>query len=540
MMVNMKRIDRIYAYLEERTKELTREDLLMNKGVIAGEVEESLSILRNNVSKELNELLRLDMIVKIKGRPVKFLHKEVLEEKLDMKIPEKSLELDSIEDLVMPKPVEEEDPFKALIGADKSLKNQIEQAKMAIFYPQGGLHTLIVGQTGVGKTLFSKMMFSYGKQVGRLTEKSPFIIFNCADYYNNPQLLMSQLFGHIKGAFTGADQEKTGVVEKAHGGILFLDEIHRLPPEGQEIIFYFMDTGTFNKLGETERKRSASVLIVGATTEDPGSSMLKTFTRRIPIIINLPPLNERTNEEKIELLKFLVSKESHRVSKPIKMSLEVVKALTGSVTYGNIGQLKSNVQLVCAKGFLHSMNENKDCIELEFNSLPEKIKDGLFQIGKNRKDCEEIAELVSSSLVVNSEGYRILTDEDPYEMPFNLYKIIEDKVAILREEGLDDNYINKFISTDVNVHIKSFYNKFERTKNSREGILKIVDQDILDFTEKVKELAESELNRKYSDRFLYAFSLHLSSFFKRLKEKTLQAKIYMTQYRRILKNTRWR
>lgn len=525
----MKRIDKIYGYLKEHTKELTKEEVLNNEGITAGEIEENLNILRNNVSKELNELLRLDMIVKIKGRPVKFLHKEEVENILGVKIKEVSLELDSIEDILEKKKEENEDPFKALIGAERSLKNQVEQAKMAIFYPQGGLHTLIVGQTGVGKTLFSKMMYNYGKEVKRFTEQSPFVVFNCADYFNNPQLLLSQIFGHIKGAFTGADQEKVGLVEKANGGILFLDEIHRLPPEGQEMIFYFMDTGTYNKLGETERKRNARVLIIGATTEDPNSSMLKTFTRRIPIIINLPALHERTNEEKIGLLKFLFSNEAHRVNKPIKVSIEVVKSLLGSVTYGNIGQLKSNIQLVCAKGFLSSMNEKKDYLELDFKTLPENIKDGLFQIGKSRKDCAEIAEIVPSHLVINPEGYVTLIDEDSYEPPFNLYKIIEDKVAILKEEGLSDNYINKFITTDVNVHIKSFYNKFDKTKDSRDGILKIVDVEILEFAEKIRELAEKELKRKYNDRFLYALSLHLSSFFKRLKEKKYNSKnIYDT------------
>lgn len=525
----MKRIDKIYGYLKEHTKELTKEEVLNNEGITAGEIEENLNILRNNVSKELNELLRLDMIVKIKGRPVKFLHKEEVENILGVKIKEVSLELDSIEDILEEKKEENEDPFKALIGAERSLKNQVEQAKMAIFYPQGGLHTLIVGQTGVGKTLFSKMMYNYGKEVKRFTEQSPFVVFNCADYFNNPQLLLSQIFGHIKGAFTGADQEKVGLVEKANGGILFLDEIHRLPPEGQEMIFYFMDTGTYNKLGETERKRNARVLIIGATTEDPNSSMLKTFTRRIPIIINLPALHERTNEEKIGLLKFLFSNEAHRVNKPIKVSIEVVKSLLGSVTYGNIGQLKSNIQLVCAKGFLSSMNEKKDYLELDFKTLPENIKDGLFQIGKSRKDCAEIAEIVPSHLVINPEGYVTLIDEDSYEPPFNLYKIIEDKVAILKEEGLSDNYINKFITTDVNVHIKSFYNKFDKTKDSRDGILKIVDVEILEFAEKIRELAEKELKRKYNDRFLYALSLHLSSFFKRLKEKKYNSKnIYDT------------
>ena len=88
------------------------------------------------------------------------------------------------------------------------------------------------------------MMYKYAIYARKLEAKAPFVLFNCADYYNNPQLLLSHIFGHVKGAFTGADVEKEGLVAKANGGILFLDEIHRLPPEGQEMIFYFIDTGS--------------------------------------------------------------------------------------------------------------------------------------------------------------------------------------------------------------------------------------------------------------------------------------------------------
>lgn len=114
----------------------------------------------------------------------------------------------------------------------------------------------------------------------------------------NPQLLMAHIFGHIKGAFTGAGEDKEGLVDKANGGMLFLDEIHRLPPEGQEMVFYFMDTGTYSRLGETERRRTASVLLVGATTENLESAMLKTFIRRIPIIIHLPTFERRSTQRK--------------------------------------------------------------------------------------------------------------------------------------------------------------------------------------------------------------------------------------------------
>ena len=146
--------------------------------------------------------------------------------------------------------------------------------------------------------------------------KRALLSFNCADYANNPQLLLGQLFGMQKGAFTGA-QEQRGLLEIAEGGILFLDEVHRLPGEGQEMLFTFIDKGCFRRLGETESERTARVLLIAATTESPGSSLLKTFTRRIPMVIELPPLRERSAEERYRLITGFFKEEALRLGREI-------------------------------------------------------------------------------------------------------------------------------------------------------------------------------------------------------------------------------
>ncbi|MDF2502615.1 sigma-54-dependent transcriptional regulator [Clostridium sp.] len=516
----MKRIEKIYQYITKITEAFDLENLKDKGGFSAAEISENLNILRNNVSMELNGLLRMDKIIKIKSRPVLYIDKKCVERILDKKLEATSIEVKEIDELFSKNNNgnSENSPFDKLIGSKTSLKNQIEQAKAAILYPPNGLHTLIVGQTGVGKTLFASMMYNQARYVNKLNEDSPFIVFNCADYYNNPQLLISHLFGHTKGAYTGADGDKAGIVEKANGGILFLDEIHRLPPEGQEMLFYFMDTGKFNRLGETERNRDSCVLIIGATTEDPNSSLLKTFIRRIPIIITIPSFEDRTVKDKIDLIKFLFSNEAHRVNKTIKIEDEVVKALIGSTSYGNVGQVKSNIQLICAKGFLNSMND-KDYIEIDFKSLPTDIKNGLFYLTGKRKEMEEISNYLDNQLIITADGYNELSDTDSYDLPFNLYKIIEDKAAILKEGGADKEYINNFITTDINVHIKSFYNRVKNNENDRNKILKIVDEDILKFSEEVMDMIEKKVDKKLTYRFLYALSLHLSSFLNRLKTK---------------------
>ncbi|WP_026883491.1 sigma 54-interacting transcriptional regulator [Clostridium akagii] len=513
----MKKIEKIYEYIVQKTENYDLENLNKKVGFSAGEIAQSIGVLRNNVCMGLNELLRQNRIIKIKSRPVLYVDRACLERILNKKLPDGPIEIKNLNELFLEKnkPIDENCPFDKLIGSGTSLKNQIEQAKAAILYPPNGLHTLIVGQTGVGKTLFANMMYNQAKYVKKLDEKSPFIVFNCADYYNNPQLLISHLFGHIKGAYTGADSEKAGIVEKADKGILFLDEIHRLPPEGQEMLFYFMDTGKFNRLGETERNRKSCVFIIGATTEDPNSSLLKTFVRRIPIIITIPNFDKRTSKDKVDFIKFLLSNEAHRVNKVIKIEDEAVKAIIGSTSYGNIGQMKSNIQLICAKGFLNSIN-NKDFIEIDFKSLPSDIKSGLFYLSGKRKEMQEIESYLDSELIVTPEGHSVLIEKDPYDPPFNLYKIIEDKAAILKEGGADDEYINNFITTDINVHIKSFYNKVKNDDDGRSKILKIVDEDILKFSEEVMEMIEKKLNKSLTDRFLYALSLHLSSFLNRL------------------------
>ena len=438
----MKRGERIYSYIEEKSEAWPEEMLKGRVGFGAQEIAEALGILRNNVSKELNALQRQGRIVKFSGRPVLYFDRGCLESALGVTLGE--CQFDDVEAICQSKtPQELENPFARLIGADRSLRRQVEQAKAAILYPPDGLHTLIVGQTGVGKTLFAHMMFEYGKVMHRFAEEAPFVTFNCADYYNNPQLLISHIFGYVKGAFTGADQSKAGLVEEADGGVLFLDEIHRLPPEGQEMIFYFMDTGTFNRLGETQRSRRAKVLIIGATTEDPDSALTKTFVRRIPNLMKIPPLAERSTDEKLDIIKLMFQDEAQRVKKPIRVGVETIKALVGSIDSGNAGQLKSNIKLLCAQAFLNGI-DSPEGIEVDFKMLPQQIRSGLLTLSANRQALTEVTKaLGSDSCIIVPPGPDFLLTDGASGAEFNLYQVVEAKVDLLKGEGISSDLISR-------------------------------------------------------------------------------------------------
>ncbi|WP_353948193.1 sigma 54-interacting transcriptional regulator [Sporolactobacillus sp. Y61] len=511
----MKRIDRIYQRLKNKCEELTKKQLLEKEGFSAKELSDDLNILRNNVSMELNNLVRSGQVIKIKQRPVLYIPRDTVRNNFGTIVDQTILDIPSLKERYLAKkPADIEknkDPFSLLIGSDGSLKKITGQAKAAVVYPPRGLHTLILGPTGSGKTLFAHMMHSYAKYMKRMDEDSPFVVFNCADYYNNPQLLISQIFGHVKGAFTGAETDKQGLVEKADGGILFLDEVHRLPPEGQEMIFYFMDTGHFNRLGETDKRRQAHVLIISATTEDPSSSFLNTFLRRIPITITMPSFHERQAKEKVDLTKYLLSKEARRIHKEIKVDENVIKALIGSVTFGNVGQLKSNIQFVCAQGFLDSMD--KPFVDLHLKMLPQEMKEGFSLISRNVKENELISNVVGQTTVITGEGSKDLVEDDVYELPFDMYKIIEDKANLLKQENVDPAEINRFVATDIKIHIKSFYQQISKSPNRK--LAKLVDKRVMNLAEELRSLAESMLNRTFNDKFLYFISLHLDGLLKR-------------------------
>ncbi len=109
------------------------------------------------------------------------------------------------------------------------------------------------------------------------------------------------------------------------------------------MLFTFIDRGVYRRLGETENERKAQVLIITATTEEPNSFLLKTFTRRIPMTVTLPPLRERTHKERFALLQLFFTNEAIRLRKEIHVSPNAMRAFVFYNCPNNIGQLKTDV-----------------------------------------------------------------------------------------------------------------------------------------------------------------------------------------------------
>lgn len=485
-----------------------------NSGISAYELSEYMKMDRANVSRYLNNLYKGKRVNKSNGRPVLY---------SSFKLEDIDIEKDKKEDTTKDKEDElvvKKDSLDRLVGAELSLKLPIQQAKAAMLYPPRGLHTLILGETGVGKSLFAEMMYSFAKESKVIAENAPFIRFNCADYADNPQLVVAQIFGVKKGAFTGADSDKDGLLKKADGGILFLDEIHRLSPQGQEMLFTFIDKGTFRRLGDTEKQIQVEVQIISATTEDPQSFMLKTFTRRIPMTIILPPLRERTLEERYLLLESFIKEESVRLGKSIYISKNSIISFLLYDCNNNIGQLRSDVQLSCAKAFLNYKVNKSNFILIDQSELQSRVQKGIMNLKARRKEVERISNNMSDIVQFSHKDDVLIplnleNDSDKDMMSLSFYSMIEKKMEELKAQGIGEEKMNDLLNIDLEDHFKKYISSLSNEIGKSE-LSKVVDIKLINIVEEMLQLASKKLNREFEQKVYFGLALHLQGSIERM------------------------
>jgi transcriptional regulatory protein LevR/transcriptional regulator with AAA-type ATPase domain len=530
----MKRQFKVLEVLERLCAEgITIESLKqpLPVGYIAEEIAAASGLSRSNTSGDLNVLHRSGLVIKVTGRPTYYIARSWVEQTisplvssipLTIKHHEELLALLSLKstDVVNRQinktdnmPITEKNKvFDQLIGAQGSLKVAVEQAKAAVLYPPKGLDTLLVGPTGVGKTLFAEYMYYFAKSAGKIKGEGLFVVFNCADYANNPQLLMSQLFGHVRGAFTGADKDKMGLVEKADGGILFLDEVHRLPPEGQEMLFYLLDRREFRRMGESDQQRKVTIRIIAATTEEPDSALLKTFLRRIPLVIHLPELSERPLSERFALIQFLLSKEAEHLKADIVVTQETLWALLLYRCYGNIGQLRNDLQLVCAKSLLHSSGSP---VQIGYEMLPPKVKQSLMHDAVSRMEASRILSHLGGDLVVFASQAPEMAPSQTL-MPVDIYKTIDERMKFLRKQGITQSEVIQCIEMDIDAFFSQVSPKNKILKP--EYLKNLLTPDFVKEYDLAFHQAEERLGRTLSNRLYYGLAIHIAAALERVKK----------------------
>lgn len=197
---------------------------------------------------------------------------------------------------------------------------------------------LVEGETGTGKELIARLIHRYS-----LRAEKPFVAVDCGSI--PPSLLESELFGALKGSFTGADRDRQGVFESANGGTIFLDEIGDMTPLTQAKVLRLIQDQQFERLGGTETVRT-DVRLVAATNADlermcdDGRFRRDLYFRLNVFAVHLPPLRERGDDVGL-LVDHYVRRFGHELGKPAEVAPAAAAALRAYPWPGNVRELQS-------------------------------------------------------------------------------------------------------------------------------------------------------------------------------------------------------
>jgi len=278
---------------------------------------------------------------------------------------------------------------------------------------------LIQGESGTGKEMVAHAIHQESHR-----KNKPFIVINCSAY--PATLLESELFGHERGAFTGALKTKPGRFEQADGGTVFLDEIGEIPPSAQIKLLRILQSRKFERLGGRE-SLSVDVRILAATNKNlleevkDGRFREDLFYRLNVIPIHLPLLRDRRNDLLL-LTRHFLDRFANVQNKAVKdFSTEVMRRLMDYSWPGNVRELENTIEhaVVLAKGEQiqvsdlpsHFLNTKTPPVSDKAVSLEETEKQHLFEVLEkcqwNKKKAAEILGIGRSTLYVKLKKYQL-------------------------------------------------------------------------------------------------------------------------------------
>jgi two-component system NtrC family response regulator len=239
------------------------------------------------------------------------------------------------------KKVQSKHSFAQIVGTSKPI---IEAVNLARKVAATDTTVLLLGETGTGKEVFASAIHYESQR--RLM---PFVAINCSSF--TAELLESELFGYKAGAFTGALKDKKGLLEEAHHGTVFLDEIGEVSMELQAKLLRVLENKTFIKVGDTQTTKM-NVRILAATNRDlqkeaeAGRFRLDLFYRLSVFTIHLPSLNERKGDIE-SLAQYYLKEFTAKIGRhPIKLTDDFLRLLTQHQWKGNIRELKNVMERV--------------------------------------------------------------------------------------------------------------------------------------------------------------------------------------------------
>lgn len=289
--------------------------------------------------------------------------------------------------------------FEALIGRSPAFEHVLRSARVVA---ATDVTVLLLGETGTGKELLAHAI-----RKGSPRAEKPFIVLNCAALPES--LAESELFGHLKGAFTGAIANKPGKLQAACGGTLFLDEIDSLPLSIQAKLLRFLESGEIQPIGAT-RTEKVDVRIIAASNQDlekkvqAGTFRLDLYYRLNIVPLKLPPLRERLEDIPLLADHFARQAAEQFGLEPVTFSKSALKVLQRYHWPGNVRELKNLCQRLTI--LLAGQTITPENLPEEIKAPKTKTQESLFQLPPEGVSLEAVEKALIEQALARTGGNR--------------------------------------------------------------------------------------------------------------------------------------
>ena len=418
--------------------------IIKSRSILADTLAEA-QVLKNVLESKEGELITLQKELDVSSKSPQLLEKIKTLKKDINKLKEKEEDQSAAEININIEP----ENFYGLVYKSKVMANVVDLVKRTA--PEDAT-VLILGESGTGKELVAKAIHTLSSR-----KDKNFVAVNCGALSDS--LLESELFGHVKGAFTGAVTEKTGRFEASNNGTIFLDEIAETSENFQVKLLRILQTGDFEKVGSSETEH-VNLRVIAATNKNLENAVKEKKFRedlyyRLNVIkIELPPLRNRKEDIEI-LVNYFIEKETDG----FKISNSAYKALTDYQWKGNIRELEAVIKRACIlarsseRNLIQLSDLPKEIVKetsIDFDDLVlESLRHKKFSHSSVTETAKELGNVSRTLISENFRGYCLKT---LVENDFHLTNV----VPLI--SGTDDSEVNERVKNKIEMFIHNIEN----------------------------------------------------------------------------------
>ena len=376
------------------------------------------------------------------------------------------------------------------------IKRSNASAKAAVLIRKGIQRSLLQQSMEV-EFLICKNSFSICTSVRKLKTRAPWILWDCKTLFNDQDKFQEIFLG---------DHEKEGILKKASGGMLILENIDVVSERNLDWLLAFLRGEKIQGQDEWPWQKDYHCITIFSTMKETNEMMLNLLRGRMDFRISLPSLEERSIEERFLILQKFFKEEAKAMDRMIEVDTSILHALLLYEVTDDIKGLKNDIHTGCANSYVRSYNTGNKTIVLLMSDFPNYVRKGIMYY---RSYKNEIDEMIKNGCKYTFYKNQMLRDNKTAKK--DIYQSIDARKRDLERHALTEEEINMAVSNQLESEFEEYFKQLCERVDSIDTLNKMVSEKLISLTRKFLLKAAEQLSCEFSKEIFCGICLHVNS-----------------------------